>query len=320
MPRKVKVVTTSFYGLAGTTAERNRQLACEYLGIAGREGADLACLPEGFLSPQGESGGKHLYSEPLSGDTLTALSEAARAQSMWVVACYYVTTGPTRRENVAVVIDRRGELVAQYAKVHPTIWECLDDRVTPGAGTTVVQTDFGRVGLAICYDIGWPDHWAELARRDAEIVVWPSAYDGGFPLQAYAWNHFYYVVSSVKSEHAKIIDLTGRVITKTSKWHRITSALIDLDKEVFHIDYQAQKLIEIEKELGARVSIDALSEENVFTIESHDSEWPLQRIKAHWGLENFRDYYARATRIQDQERDLARAATAAREGLSTGAP
>ena len=51
---------------------------------------------------------------------------------------------------------------------------------------TVVETDFGRMGLAICYDIGWPDLWAQLAEQGAELVVWPSAYGGGLPLQAYA--------------------------------------------------------------------------------------------------------------------------------------
>ena len=52
--------------------------------------------------------------------------------------------------------------------------------ITPGAvAPTVMETDFGRMGLAICYDIGWPDLWTQLREQGAELVVWPSAYGGG---------------------------------------------------------------------------------------------------------------------------------------------
>ncbi|HEX4214975.1 MAG TPA: carbon-nitrogen hydrolase family protein [Candidatus Dormibacteraeota bacterium] len=302
MPRKAKVVTTSFFGVTGSTADENRELACTYVDIAGREGADMVCLPEDFLRPRSDGRLRVNYSEPLSGPTFERLAALARTHRIWIVACYSVETGPDQRENSAVVIDRDGQLAARYAKIHPTIGECRDSRITPGGSSVVVETDFGRVGLAICYDIGWPDHWADLARKGAEMVVWPSAYDGGFPLQVYAWTHFYHVVSAVRSEHSKVIDITGRVITQTSKYHRLAAATIDLEKEVFHTDAQAQKLIEIERELGPGVTIDALSQENVFTVESNDAAWPLSRIKERWGLENFRDYHRRATAVQDEDR------------------
>jgi phytanoyl-CoA hydroxylase len=44
------------------------------------------------------------------------------------------------------------------------------------------------------------------------------------------------------------------------------------------------------------------SQENVFTLESNDNEWPLARIKQHYALKNFRDYHARATTVQDRAR------------------
>lgn len=301
MPRKAKVVTTSSFGAGGPTVTANLQWAVDCLELAGKEGADLVCLPEDFLTPDGEA----QYSEPPDGPVFEALAASARTHRMWVVACYIVEVTPGQRQVCAVVINRSGELAGRYAKAHPTIWECEDWGITPGQRAAVVQTDFGRVGLAICYDINWPGHWAELAAGGAELVIWPSAYDGGFPLQAYAWRHFYSVVSSVRSENAKVIDLTGRIITQTSKWHRTTSATVDLEKEVFHIDLQIGKLHAIKQELGPRVSIDALSEENVFTIESNDKDWPLSRIKREWGLENVRDYLERAERVQDEHRAAA---------------
>ncbi|MEA3345852.1 MAG: hypothetical protein U9Q78_06375 [Chloroflexota bacterium] len=84
--------------------------------------------------------------------------------------------------------------------------------MTPGSEAKVFETDFGRLGILICFpacadrDISWPEEWAELKRRGAEIIFcphligyrWPSAYNGGFPLQVYAFLHSYYVISATR--------------------------------------------------------------------------------------------------------------------------
>jgi hypothetical protein len=79
-------------------------------------------------------------------------------------------------------------------------------------------------------------------------------------------------------------------------------ATIDLEKEVFHVDHQQAALLRIQRELGARVTAHGYSEENVFTLESNDPAWPLARIKADYGLENYRAYHARAAAIQNKHR------------------
>jgi hypothetical protein len=61
-------------------------------------------------------------------------------------------------------------------------------------------------------------------------------------------------------------------------------------------------LLRVQRELGARVQATGYSQENIFTLESNDNEWSLERIKKHYGLENFRDYHARATAVQDRAR------------------
>ncbi len=307
MPRKVRILTTSFHGPQERSVKANRELACRFVEAADAERADLVCLPESFLDvglPRDELP----VAEPIPGPSFDALSSLAKRHAVWVVAPFCVRTEAGAIENSAVVIDRRGELAGRYAKVHPTIGECEQRSIAPGREAAVVDTDFGRFGLAICYDIGWPAHWDDLRRLGAEMVVWPSAYDGGFPLQAYAWTHSYYVVSSVRTEHSRVIDVTGRVIASTSRWHRLAATTIDLEKEVFHIDDQVDNLYRLQRELGHRVDVEALTEEHVFTLESHDPAWPVARIKEHFGLENFRDYHARAARVQDGYRAGALAA------------
>jgi predicted amidohydrolase len=300
MPRKVRVATTSFFSPGARTATENRQAALAYVAAAGREGADLVCLPETLLQAGTPREARPIV-EPIPGPTFDALAEAARASRTNVVAGL-CELREGRHYNVAVAIDRDGRLVGRYEKIHPTIGECRDQRIVPGRSTGVVDLDVGRIGLAVCYDIGWPAVWQALAAERAELVVWPSAYDGGFPLQAYAWTHFYYVVSSVWGQHSKVIDLTGRVLASTSRWSRLAMATIDLEKQVFHVDEQYERLEAIQLRYGGRVTAVGCSEENVFTLESNDPDLPLAEIVREYRLETFRAYHARADRVQDEAR------------------
>jgi predicted amidohydrolase len=303
MPRKVHIVTTSGFRYYDSSIADNRDAALRYVESAGRRGADLVCLPETFLGRENEGA-----VETLTGATFTGMSELANKYGLWVVAGSLLLDPESGNKfNNAVVINRSGDVAALYAKVHPTIGECQERHITPGSEAVVIDTDFGRLGLAICYDIGWPSHWADLARQGAELVVWPSAYDGGFPLQSYAWSHRYYIVSTVLSARAGVFDITGTVLASTCEWRPVVEMTVDLEKELFHADSHEQKLLQIVDELGDRVAITAFDQERYFTLESNDPEWPLSRIKSQYGLENFTDYHARATDVQDSHRSASKA-------------
>jgi beta-ureidopropionase len=303
MPQKATVATISL-GLAGggPTVERNLARVQEELDAASAGGADLICLPETFAQVGCPKDASHPAAQTVPGPVFDHLAQHARHHRTWIIAGTTERMDDRTVQNVAWVLNRQGELAGRYAKVHPTIGE-IEGGITPGSAAPVFDTDFGRIGVAICYDIGWPAHWAALAEQGARLIVWPSAYDGGFPLQVYAWSHFVTVVSSVWGYHSKVIDVTGRVLTATSRWSRVAIRRVDLEKEVFHIDAQVKKLADLQRKLGAAVTVEGFSEENVFTVESNDEAWPMARIKREFGLENFRDYHARASRVQDEFRD-----------------
>jgi beta-ureidopropionase len=299
MPRKIKVTTISMPP-GPNSVEGNWTRALDLLDAACAHRPDLVCLPESMLHIGTQRAEWPKGVETAPGPFVEALSERARRHGTYIVGSLYSDIGACYG-NRAIVLDRQGEIVGHYDKVHPTMRE-VQSGIKPGDQAAVIETDFGKVGLAICYDIGWPDHWAALANKGAELVVWPSAYDGGFPLQVYAWTHFYYVVSSVWGDHSKVIDITGQVLGSTSHWSRLVTVQIDLEKEVFHIDDQVEKLLRVQRELGDRAQAVGYSQENIFTLESNDVKWPLARIKERFGLENFRDYHARATVVQDAAR------------------
>lgn len=300
MARNVTVSLTSFSLGGRRSAALNREQACRYVDQAAASRPDLVCLAENFLHSGLPSADVPVV-EPIVGPTLTALAERARRHHTYVCGSFCQQRADGSRANTAFLLDRRGELVGQYDKVHPTVGEVIGRCMTPGCAAPVFDTDFGRVVFAICYDVGWPDHWAALARNGAELVVWPSAYDGGFPLQCYAWTHRYWIVTAVRSEHSKVIDPTGRVLVSTSGWIKQLPWTLDLERQVCHVNYQEEKLARLLAE-RPNVRAEGFAEEGIFTLESDDPEWPVSRLMEHYGLESFDQYHCRATAIQDRAR------------------
>jgi predicted amidohydrolase len=300
MPRKVWIVTTSWGAPGGRTAAQNRETALALLDEAAAFHPDLVCLPEEVQMIGVAREARAALAEPVPGPLFDALAERARRHNTYVVAGL-----GERRDgawyNTAVLIDRQGRLAGRYDKRCPTDYE-LRDGVVPGGALPVFETDFGRLGVQICYDIGWPDAWDALGRAGAELVVWPSAYDGGFPLQAYAWRNGYHVVSSVWTHFGRVVDVAGRVLASTTRLDRLVATEIDLERTLFHADYNLAKLPQVRARLGRAVRVEHYADEGYFTLESDDPAWPVARIAREFGLETFRDYHARATRLQDEAR------------------
>jgi len=85
--------------------------------------------------------------------------------------------------NTSLLFDRNGELAARYRKIHlfdvdlpgqPPIRESFT--YTPGEEVVTAQTEFGRAGLSICYDVRFPELYRALVTRGAEVLFVPSAF------------------------------------------------------------------------------------------------------------------------------------------------
>lgn len=311
MSRIIRVATTSLatfedvkppYNLRYPTPQENLTRGLSLLEGAGKQKVDLACLPESFLSAGLPYTGAAIRSaaETIPGPAFTALADCARRYAMYVVAGLPLVDGDHVR-NVAVLIDRKGSLVGMYAKMHPTEGE-IGCGVLPGTDVGVFDTDFGRVGLAICFDLNWHAMWAEMAQRGADLVCWLSAYPGGFPLQTYAWLYRYRVITSVWTYEARVIDMTSKILATTSRWGRLEMCELNLDKRLFHTDGQYEHILAIQACYGQRIRLETFNEEHLFTLESSDPILSLDDIIAEFGLVEYQSYIARCTDVQVQTR------------------
>jgi hypothetical protein len=303
MPKIVRIITSSLgtleqvtppFNLSVPRFEDNVKRASDILEAAARFQPDLVLLPETFGLAGMPASQIPKVAEESGGPTAQMLSAMAKNGHMNLVAGHLVRDGG-RVFNKGLVFGRDGKLVGSYDKMHPVGSEALSG-VTPGAHPGTFDLDFGRIGVSICFDINWPSIWEELAASRIDIACWLSAYDGGFPLRSYAWQHQYPIVSSVLSYHARLYDITGEETTLTSRWQRVGFLELNLDRALFHTDNQMHKLIEIQAKYGALVRLKTLTEEHLFTLESLDQRVTLADIIAEFELETFRDYIDRCSK------------------------
>lgn len=235
-PRKVKVGTV-YLRPHNSTPEKNLELFCAQLDEAGKLGLDIVCLGEAItLVGTGKKAADVL--EPIPGPSTRRLGEAARRNHLWMVAGLYEIDGQTPY-NTAVLINRQGELVGKYRKVHLPREEWMNG-FTPGTEYPVFETEFGRIAIQICYDWFFPEVATIWRLKGAEIVfapTWGTTFpdqegraEGETVFRVRARDAGIYLVPSVYDGSSMIIDPLGRILASNQGKEGLVWAEIDLNK------------------------------------------------------------------------------------------
>ena len=217
-----------------------------------------------------------------------------------------------RRYNCAVLIGRKGEIVGVYRKNFPTHSE-LDNGITPGVETPVFETDFGRVGLCICFDLNYWEVGSGLCRNRAELVIWPSMWAGGRMLSKWAME-FGFNMAAVWKEQSTFVDVAGREILAVKREARdrtgrspVVTARIDLDRRLLHPDYNLENLKALFKRHGPTAAFtEWLKQDCHLVFGSQVPGVSSDQLIEEFGLETMRAYLARVRR--DRKAALATAA------------
>ena len=286
--RPVRVVSIGF--LEGRPLDEIAHLVDQQ----GAQGADIIAIPE-TCRGQGEN-----TQETLDGPTVRAMARLARKHRTYVV-CPIDRKQGNQRFNTAVLLDRSGRVVSLYDKIFP-VWatECMKRHVLPGKEVRVYQTDFGRVGFAICFDVNWAPIWEQLANHGAELVIWPSAYSAGRSLQAQAIAYNYYIVSSTQWPDCHVYDIDGEELVhdehnKDAKTN-VTRVTLDLDRCIFHQDLNLpEKLHRLLQERGEDVAQEKwLPLEGWFVLKAKRPGVSCRALARDYGLEELRHYINRS--------------------------
>jgi deaminated glutathione amidase len=167
---------------SGADVAANLDAAVAQLEAAADGGADLAALPE-YCTYLGSSAGRADAAEPVPGPSTERFAVVARSREMWVLAGSVLERHEDRVFDTSVLIDRTGEVVARYRKIHlydvdlpgqPPIRESA--AITPGDQLVTYPTEFARVGLSICYDVRFPELFRGLMVLGTEVLFVPSQF------------------------------------------------------------------------------------------------------------------------------------------------
>ncbi|MFZ7127862.1 MAG: carbon-nitrogen family hydrolase [Desulfobacterales bacterium] len=139
--------------------------------------ADLVILPEiwniGFMSFDRY----REDAEDADGPTLSAMIRAARENRVYLHTGSLVEKEDGRYYNSSYLISPEGVLLANYRKIHLFGYNSREPQLlTPGEKVVVVDTPLGRIGMATCFDLRFPELFRRMVDQGAEILLICSAW------------------------------------------------------------------------------------------------------------------------------------------------
>jgi nitrilase len=172
---------------SGPQVSANLLEAEKLIGEAAKAGAKLVALPENFaIMGMNEYDKVKVGEVDGKGPIQDFLSNIAKKHGVWVIGgtIPILGTDTSKVRAACLIIDDQGKRVARYDKVHLFDVSVPDsneeyresDSVEAGTQTCVVETPFGKLGIAVCYDLRFPEFFRPLQRHDIDIIVIPSAF------------------------------------------------------------------------------------------------------------------------------------------------
>jgi predicted amidohydrolase/acetyl esterase/lipase len=319
-PRKVIVGTTmtrwysDYPGLSGRLEQMRRlidQMVTESRSKYGRS-IDLALFTE-YAVTAGKSGTAAEIAVPLNDTLIGALASKAREYKTYIVfgGVFLDDPGKGACSNAVVVIDRQGRLAGRYVKAHPVLDRVgpegqivLEGGVKPGTAYNVLDLDFGRVGMQICYDIEYPEGWQRLAEKGAELVLYPTQSPQLTRPGMYAATHEYWVVSATFRNNASFFEPgTGLVAAQITEPKQTLVHEIDLSYIILPWSSRLRNGEAFREAFGDRVGYRYSQSEDRGIFWSNDPGRPIGQMARSLGLlETAIEQQKRARDAQDQLR------------------
>lgn len=159
MKRRTATIALAQIKYFDDSLSNNLKKILKYIKMAKRRGADIVCFPESCINKS---------SLTLNSSLIKRIQEECKKNEIWCI----VTDDIEKRKNtynMAMLIDRKGRIKGQYKKIH-----LYGDETTSGDKPMVFKTDFGKIGIAICWDLAFPGLFKKMKDHGAEIVFCPA--------------------------------------------------------------------------------------------------------------------------------------------------
>jgi nitrilase len=243
---------------SGSNVTANLNEAARLISEAVDMEAKLIILPENFaLMAMHPTDTVNIREKPGSGPIQDFLSQQAARSNIWLVGgtLPIATNNPLKFRAACLVFDNTGECVGRYDKIHlfdvtttPDEHYCESKTIESGDQVVVVDTPYGRLGLAVCYDLRFPELFRCMLNQGVEVFAIPSAFTAvtgkahwEVLVRARAIENLCYVIAANQGGYhvngretygdSMIIDPWGVVLTRLNQGAGVICADIDLKKQ-----------------------------------------------------------------------------------------
>ncbi len=163
--------------------EDNKAKAKKLVDQAAANGAQVVVLPEMWNTPYSNNYFRP-FAEPQDGLTVKFLSDLAKDNDIYLIGGSISELDDDKVYNTSYSFDRQGNIIGKHRKVHlfdidveGGIRFMESDTLTAGDETTVIDTEYGKIGVAICYDVRFPELSRNMALAGAKMIVLPAAFN-----------------------------------------------------------------------------------------------------------------------------------------------
>lgn len=132
-----------------------------YIRLAKKKHADIVCFPESCIT-------RRTIELHLDHKIIREIREECKKNSIWCIVTEDMRI-KGKFYNVAILIDRNGKIKGHYKKIH-----LFGDKVNAGKKIRTFQTDFGKIGIVICWDVAFSKLFKSMRKAGAEIVFCPA--------------------------------------------------------------------------------------------------------------------------------------------------
>ena len=244
--------------VSGSEVEKNLKTVTNFINLAVEQNVKFLVLPENFACMgMNETDKLDIREKQGDGPIQEFLKHAAREHGIWIVG----GTIPIDSGNKERIISRcqvysdQGECVGFYDKMHlfdvqvPDSTESYSESDTIQAGSEVVvlDTPFGKAGLAVCYDLRFPELFRQLLDKGAELLIVPSAFTDltgrahwEILVRTRALENACYLIAANQGGihingretygHSVIVDPWGRILNQLEKGIGLVVGEIDSDR------------------------------------------------------------------------------------------
>ncbi len=295
MSRKARICTISMNSLVHGDRSSKEDLlreAEQKVKQGSLDEPDLFLLPEVFLLNDVPG----MFADPASieeegNETYQRLGELARSYAAYVAAPL-LTREDGDVYNSTVIFDRSGNPVFTYHKTFPTPGE-QKEGISPGTRTPdCFDADFGRLGVAICYDLNFQPLFKHYYDQGMELLLFPSYFPGGMLLQSWAYVYTFHAVSShAQGWESVFVNSLGHVVAQANMFTQALTHEFELDSATVPYWGNRDALQAAKEKYGPELELEIHRAEGDAVVRYRGTDGTVKDIMREFGIRTRAECY-----------------------------